>query len=466
MNKTDFQKRIEDARAAQYPDCFIEPAYEGPFPYFDTVSRTSSLAFACIFTVQEGVDRHNVVLAAYLEDTVPHFMAWCGDKFAELGKLDARSARERVNEALNGNPNKARLFAQMEGMQGSLQVSDPCNFWTLWQRERKLCKHVNSVLESVSTDLVQYLTDGLAALHESNASGDGADASATEDGFNLSYLAFRVPVLFEGDRGSGKTRESRMFARQINATYVEMGGHEGIEATDMLGCLVPYRAGELVWKDGPISEAFRKARSEKTVLLIDELLRIPQQHLSILLTAFSPDDTVEESEPVYRLRTGRILAVSEDGVAQEEYIECPVNNLCVIATTNVGSEYSVEELDPALGERFVILRKDTTSAKLKQIISAKLASRKFPPLYEARILNFYTAMVQLKKDESMAQAPTTRTIVRAIDLARSEHGIREALEGQALLWVGRDLEGHPIAEQMAKVGELLNRLFPETKVPN
>ncbi|MCC5612241.1 AAA family ATPase [Nostoc sp. CHAB 5834] len=466
MKQADFQQRIVEARKNVYPDCFVVPTFDGPFPYFDTVSRTSSLAYASIFTVQEGINQHNVVLAAYMEDGNPQFMAWCGDKFAEKGRLGAREASERISEALAGNPNKVTLAKQMSSVQGQLEISAACNFWTGWQRERKFCKHVNAVLDSNPRDHAQFLADGLSALSANGGEVDPGDLSANEEGFNLPYLAFKVPVLFEGDRGSGKTRESRMFARQIQASYVEMGGHEGVEATDMLGCLVPYRAGELVWKDGPISEAFRKARGEKTVLLIDELLRIPQEHLSILLTAFSPDDTDEESEPVYRLRTGRILSVSEDGVAQEEYIECPVGNLCVIATTNVGAEYAVEELDPALGERFVILRKDTTSAKLKQIISAKLAERKFPPLYEARLLNFYNAMVQLKKDESVSQAPTTRTIVRAIQLARSEHAIREALEGQALLWVGRDLDGHPIAEQMAKVVLLLDKLFPETKVSN
>ena len=194
------------------------------------------------------------------------------------------------------------------------------------------------------------------------------------------------------------------------------------------------------------------AKKEKTVLIIDEILRIRQRELSILLTALSPD------EGMYRINTGRIVGI-EDGIAYEEELECPVSNLCVVATTNVGSEYAVDEFDPALAERFVVLRKDTSEAKLKSILTDLAAKRKMPKTIPTKLITFYKKMVETQSRGLVNRTPTVRTLVRALELAKDSDDVKRAIKTQMLLWVARDSEGRPVAEQVEDVTKLIERCF-------
>ena len=223
----------------------------------------------------------------------------------------------------------------------------------------EVCKHIIGVCD-IFKDNISYITDDML----SEAGVDKPVKQKEEPFKELKRFAFKIPVLVEGDRGSGKTYEAFEYAKSLNIEPSFVGGHAGIESIDLLGCLVPYAGQEnkledtsvsaadffsgdyqmkvssghsnsLIWKDGPIAEAFRKAQSgEKAVLIIDELLRIPQRELNILLTALSP------VHGKYNLRTGRILEVI-NGVAREEVLSCDTRNLFVLATTNVGGQYAV-----------------------------------------------------------------------------------------------------------------------------
>lgn len=221
----------------------------------------------------------------------------------------------------------------------------------------------------------------------------------------------------------------------------------------MLGFLVPYKDGQLVWKDGPLAEAFRRAAKEKVVLIIDELLRIRQRELSLLLTALSPD------RDVYRLRTGRIRDVV-DGVALEEELTCPTENLCVIATTNVGAEYAVDDIDPALAERFVVIRKDTTAAELTQILRDVAKKKGFSAKVAANLVKFFEKMEEARARGMLKHAPTTRTLVRALTIAKEECEVADALRMQGLLWVARDSDGRPVQEQLETLEKILSKIFP------
>jgi MoxR-like ATPase len=218
---------------------------------------------------------------------------------------------------------------------------------------------------------------------------------------------------------------------------------------DMLGYLVPVGYQQMVWKDGPLSEAFRKAGKAKVVLLIDELLRIPERELSVLLTAFAPD------RGVYRLRTGRIKEVL-DGVAVEEVLECPVENLCVIATTNVGAEYAVDEIDPALAERFVIIRKDSTVDALRVILAEVVKRVGLPAKKAEQLLKFFQKMTEAKARGLVRHAPTTRTLVRALELAGTTDRLPQAVQALSLLWVARTSEGQPVPEQLTTVKKFID----------
>lgn len=425
------------------------------YPYYDVMLKEARFSTAFLTSVTDTDGTHVVLHSYSYKDDEPHLDIWCADKFNEGKNLDEAEAKQRCETATNSLPNKAKLVKQMMANFNKLPESGRCDFWQSWRRDKALCAHTSHVLAYLRDNVPNHV-DQLQEAYDNAVGGVVSGAAALGDTLTLEHLAFRVPVLFEGERGAGKTVTARAFARTHGYKRVEFGGHEGIEAPDMLGFLVSASADAMVWKDGPLAEAFRSARKQKTVLIIDELLRIRQRELSILLTALSPD------EGVYRLRTGRIVGI-EDGVAIEEELECPVENLCVVATTNVGSEYAVDDIDPALAERFVILRKDTTPAELKRILSLVAKKLSVDVKSVDYSVAFFQKMTEMRNRGMVKHAPTTRTLVRALELAAvtgaTSDDVKRGVRTQVLLWVARNAEGHPVPEQVTDVEKLIERCF-------
>lgn len=272
---------------------------------------------------------------------------------------------------------------------------------------------------------------------------------------HIKRYAFKVPVLFEGDRGSGKTFDVREFARTEKMNYLEVAGHESVEAIDFLGHPMQSEHG-IVWKDGKMSQAFRAARSgKKTVLLIDEMLRIPQRHLSVLLSALSPD-----SEGNFRLQTGRMVGV-HDGVGVEEEIVVASTNLAIFATTNVGPEFAIDELDPAVAERFIIARKDTEKPVLTKILQSKAKSKGFSSVVALKLVELFDKTRRMVDTGMLNRHATTRTLARALEYADSEADVKMILMDQVLLWADRDSAGKPVAAQVTQIQRTIDELFPD-----
>lgn len=343
----------------------------------------------------------------------------------------------------------------------------------------KVCKHIIGVCDTFK-DNISYITDDML----SEAGVIEKPAKKEKEPFEqLKRFAFKIPVLVEGDRGSGKTYEAFEYAKSLDIKPSFVGGHAGIESIDLLGCLVPYAGQEnkiedtsvsaadffsgdyqmkvsssnsnsLIWKDGPIAEAFRKAQNgEKAILIIDELLRIPQRELNILLTALSP------VHGKYNLRTGRILEVI-DGVAREEVLSCDTRDLFVLATTNVGGQYAVDTIDPALAERFVVVRKDTEQNTLVNILKNKAKLKGFSEtLAEQAGFLFLNRMNNAKEQGLIEEVPTLRTLSRAFDLAEKEDEVKDYIFDQHLLWVARDVYGKPDKEQIRCIKKIVEDIF-------
>lgn len=457
----DFVRSKADARASS--DYGVaSPSKMLAYPYVD---KEASTIFPAVIVVYDltGSNRHYVVLGAFYnaDNSAVEFNVWCGDKV--LSGTDSVLTTNRFKEAFKHiqarkSPVITDCVQAIEDL--ALGVADGCNFWKL-RHQGNVCKHVGLVFDQLadSSELDQVtdqLEEAVSNLFEHGVL-PGTKVSAAKAPLSKSSLleraAFRVPVLIEGDRGAGKTTEVRLLAKANGYPLIEFGGHAGVEAIDMLGhqILIGGEDRRMVWKDGAVAEAFRKAsKGERVVLLIDEMLRIPQRELSLLLTALSPFDGS------YRLRTGRVESV-EDGVAKEEVLFAPVENLAIVATTNVGSEYAVDECDPALRERFVVVHKDVSDQELEAILAPKVLVAGLEASLVAKLVKFYGVSRTAKKQGLIPSAPTTRTIVRAVEQSSTEEDVVQWLDDQILLWVGRDLDGSPIAEQVAHCERIIRQ---------
>ena len=160
-----------------------------------------------------------------------------------------------------------------------------------------------------------------------------------------------TPVLVAGEAGAGKTYTARAHARDAGFDHtIEVAALPDMESRDLIGGVAPNTTGKgspFVYREGPLGQAFRLASEGKSVcLIVDEIFRMPARQRAVFLTALTPD--VVNCNRVYRLRTDQT-----DASGAPIIWEAPTNLLTVIATTNVGGEYDVEDDDPAGRERWL-----------------------------------------------------------------------------------------------------------------
>lgn len=425
------------------------------YPVYDMGTRGVFLAYAQVGRVRDadtGLE-HTTVLALTRTAAGPRIRLGCGgDKFLCAGTpLTQEEAEERCALAVAGTGNASARAEMMQVYAQYPHTVGACTFHAKWRAKRELCSHSALLLQHLArqhVDLAGHLEEELARREvELQAVG-----SCTGN-FSPEFFAFKAPVLLLGERGSGKTTLPRNMARQYAARYFEQPGHAEVDATDMLGMLVPHGKGELVWKDGPVAAAFRAAaQGNKVVLTFDELLRIDERQLSFLLTTLSPD------EGRYRLPTGRIVDVT-DGVAREEVLECPVENLWVVATSNIGADYAVCDMDPALADRFVLIEYDADLAKVRAYLTKACALRNFDQAWVPPMLSAYEKLKLLKRNGALRHSPSARMLVFAVQLAPEAESLKDMLSFLSVQLVARDLEGKPISDQLNDAQSVIERCF-------
>ncbi|QSZ42201.1 AAA domain-containing protein [Sulfurimonas aquatica] len=450
MTREEISWHIKVSKSKLNKLTFVKSGYvHSPFiSQFAPVKKHEfNSSYYAMYSLVANPDVHFVTVLSYYDKK---YILKCGDPYL-AGMLTDETVENLVNQTLEKAESKNKKLPSI--LRASFKTtprSSSCSFnQKNYEQSNDLCEHISNFLSDLPNEVLDNLyTKYTETLHGESTNGLSYDLQVKFDRY-----AFKKHILLEGDKGSGKTYAATSWGKDKKVTELFIGGHEQFESIDFLGHYIQKKSGDLAWKDGPLSEAFRKSkRGEKVLLIIDEILRIPKRELNILISALSPIDEK------YVLRTGRALD-SKNDIAMEEVIKTPVENLWVIGTTNIGANYAVEAMDEALIDRFKPIRKDTTQMELQKILMLKATKRNFPSEHVSKLMDFYSKMKRLETSKVISKIVNIRHLSEAIELAKNPKEIREIIIDSKLIWVERDYNGYPNVEQLSAVEAVIGQVY-------
>ena len=450
MKREEIQKLAHNATSKSKKLKFESSDYlYTPFlSKFETLKNHEyNASYYTVYSLIANPKVHFVTVVSFYDNK---YILKCGDPYLE-GNMTEETITKLINTSLGKMEQKSTTLPS--ALMKSFNItprSSACNFN---QKNYEICDNTCEHIEHFLSELPSDVLDNLYTNYYEGMS------LSTDNGLNGSLAtkferyAFKKHLLLEGDKGSGKTYAATSWGKDKDITQVFIGGHEQFESIDFLGHYIQQKSGELIWKDGPLSEAFRLANNGKKVLLIiDEILRIPKRELNILISALSPIDNK------YVLRTGRALEAKDD-IAVEEVIRATTKNLWVIATTNVGAAYAVESMDEALIDRFKPIRKDTTENELQSILAKVAKKRKIPTLEVIKLMDFYRKMKRLHSTDIITKIVNIRHLSEALEIANKPSQIIEIIKDSRLLWVERDYNGYPVQDQIDAIDAVIRKVY-------
>lgn len=482
MNLTELNNYIA-TEAEQLTNYTVESELITAYPFkdIDTKEVRFSVAYITKLVDPAKAKNHTTLLAYDGEE----FFFWCGDGYIDnTTSVSLSQAKKMVSESLvDVKEEVGEAQKELDALYHSQDKSTGCHFWANWKGRGKICKHVKDLLKRVEgNDIIEELQEKWNHYMTS-----GASTTTTSSSSGLSKLqryAFKKHILTTGPKGFGKTWEAYQFIddQKIPEKDVfEIGGFEGLESIDLLGQNIPYvkevkkskkaitlkgnnsfassddteHIQDLVWLNGALSAAFANAsKGNKTVLLIDEMFRIPARELSILIASLTPDN-----KGFFTLRTRRVLGLDENGCGIEEVIKVKKENLWVMATTNVGADYDIEEIDAAFEDRFMIIHKSPQRTTIKTIVENAAKERKFSTSLVKNLMEFYDKISSYNSIGELSKIINTRHLSEAIELANDEDDIVEVLRDMKLKWIDRDISGEPDATHIELIDKTLASIW-------
>lgn len=346
------------------------------------------------------------------------------------------------------------------------------HYYFIGNGEVDICTDINDHLQagSVSHEDVRAYTGTLKEytkpwqpikLHmdDSDEFNDFATAvsSDAENNINkvtsfLSKYAYFMPMCIVGDPGSGKTYSAREFGEEAEY-FIEVQCDPSLEPIDLRGGIVPSVDDEgrmtYVWRDGMLSQAFRRAQDGmKVVLLLDEILRINARERSVFLSSLSPDP-----QGNYVLKTGRVIK-DDDGYDVEECLKAPKDKLTIIATTNSGAAFDIDRADPAFKDRFVFERHDSDISTVMTVVRSKTED-----VTAIKAINLvYTGLMKFHVSGDLTGKPSLRHMCNVIDMVSHGVELKEALLRHVHIWAGEDrLTGDCIESERDIVDNIVDK---------
>ena len=450
-----------------------DPAYSIPattevcfFPFPESASSAAFPAVGVFWKLTSGKKQHTVGLCRRLDlgEEDAAFFPICGVAALD-GKWTAADMERRNKEAcacLPATVSAASFRGEVAKAEGFAKGDSACGFWRDYNsKSRELgCKHVASVAWALKQAGIVNATLGqICGTPAPTVAPDVESDDILVEVFARVCPADakgrrKFPVLVQGTHGAGKTHGARQHGDMGGFdAVVECHGHAGIEAIDFLGGMLPTEGDKsLVWVDGPVTEAFRRAAlGQRVLLIVDEIYRVPRRERSLFLSALSPA-RAKSGQLVYRLKTGRPVAPSAPGLLPTmEMVEAPEALLSIIATTNVGAGYDVEDDDPAESSRWHKIHYAPGDGKTLAILSAECTELKLPDSVPAKLIEVCKNLRKLRLDGEARLVPSTRELVRAVHLSSSATEVKAALSEMAHAWVGLDSAGEPNPAQLKAV---------------
>jgi len=323
-----------------------------------------------------------------------------GAEFLVNGKISPTfdNYSEEIAKAIKKDIGKYKgfLIKQPSGTVTNVADLDP--------EEVKILFSSDKFMDAQEVCLKQYalMMKGIEAERKKHA-GIGMDDF-------LDRYAFKKHSLLVGRPGASKTFTATKWIADSGHESEFIAGSNAIESIDLLGYWIKGSDGNLVWLDGVLTAAFRKAQVSKTVLLFDELFRVPKRELSILVGALTPD-----SDKNYRLRTNRLVD-ENDGIGEVELLVVPMENLHVIATTNAGGEFDVDEVDPALMDRFRTYEVSISTSTIHGI-AIDVNDGKLPIATIDSLIDLFEKVKLLVSSNELTREMSLRHITEVISMA-------------------------------------------------
>lgn len=402
---------------------------------------------------------HTTVLGFDPEDSTYFLM--CSNAFLE-GTMSEQEAIAAADAVAKDSSEASSIKLKY----GSLNESKACGFYSNNSDGEQMCKHVRSMFVYINDNFDDVLSKLATTARQSTA------ISGRTPRQQLEKYAFKKHIMLIGTKGSGKTTLARRYAKEHNVRVIDIAGHDGVEASTLIGHLVPYvekvkKAGQaslfentetavvsMKYLYGGLAEGMALAQAgEKAIVIIDEAYRIPSSQRQVLVSTLAPVDGF------YILPTDNLVYDEKLGDYKKEIIKAPVENFWVIGTTNIGAGYDVEAADDALEDRFRQIRMDTEEDELSKILSGYCVNRGFSSLVQENLMSFYNKMMRLREDEKLEKLIVSRHLVEAVMFAVDEGDVKETLRETALAWVSNSYDGSPDKNQMETVYKTIDHCF-------
>jgi len=263
-------------------------------------------------------------------------------------------------------------------------------------------------------------------------------------------------MLIFGKHGTGKTYNIRKFIEANNYTLINIQGNESIDDIYLKGHLIKDYEGNFKWKYGKLSLAYKRAlKGEKVIVFIDEFLRLPEKTFNNLITAMDP------YEGYYIFDTERPIknnTLEDEDCLETEELKVSINNLWFICATNIGREYNVEELEPALKDRFIIYNMEMKKNDKYNLIKKIIKEANYEEETE-HLLLFFKKIERLYELEEIDNNINIRHISDIVLMSENIKEIPYRVKDKILVWVSNDLNGNPIKEQKEIIEKIINEIW-------